>query len=437
MTSFKVFIPSALLILGSLGLAAYFTRDWWRAEEKSPTPAAHSHGAADRVKLSRQAQANLGLVVKPITLETYRRTIEVPAVVVERRGRGDRGFVAPAAGIVQSIAAFPGDTVQPGSELLTLRLNSEALQTNQTELFKAAQETRIALDQKQRLEKAAQGGAIAESRLLDLQYQLERLAALRKAYRADLAIKGLLPPQIDQIEAGNFIKEIQVRVPTVSPGDQTLLEVEEMKVQPGEQVVAGQLLGYVANHQNLFLEGRGFREDTALVEQTASQGWALAVNFLEEQGNWPEPRQPLTILYLANTIDPASQTFPFYVPLANSHREYQREGKTYRIWRFRPGQRAQLGVPIQELKKVFVLPSAAVARVGPEAYVFRQSGDSFVRISVQVLHEDATRMVLANDGSVFTGDLLAQNAAQALQRAVQAQAEESGGHGHDHHGHGH
>ena len=36
-------------------------------------------------------------------------------------------------------------------------------------------------------------------------------------------------------------------------------------MQVGEQVTAGQVLCYLSNHQNLYIEGRGFKEDAALL----------------------------------------------------------------------------------------------------------------------------------------------------------------------------
>ena len=71
---------------------------------------------------------------------------------------------------------------------------------------------------------------------------------------------------------------------------------------------------------------------------------------------------------------------------------------------------------------MLVLPSAAVVREGPEAFVFRQNGDLFNRLAVHVLHEDRLSIVLANDGSVTPGLYLAQNAAASLNRVLKAQA---------------
>ena len=68
------------------------------------------------------------------------------------------------------------------------------------------------------------------------------------------------------------------------------------------------------------------------------------------------------------------------------------------------------------------MPSEAVVREGPDAFVFRQNGDLFNRISVQVLHEDRLNIVLANDGSIRPGLFFAQNAAASLNRVLKAQA---------------
>ena len=120
--------------------------------------------------------------------------------------------------------------------------------------------------------------------------------------------------------------------------------------------------------------------------------------------------------------DSASRTFDFFIPLTNQSRSYEKDGQTFVVWRLRPGQRVRLHVPLEELENVISLPAAALVREGPEAYVFRQNGDLFNRISVHVLHEDRRNVVLANDGSVAPGVYLAQGSAASLNRVLKAQA---------------
>jgi len=433
------FLIMAIVALTALAVGGWLGHDAWHR----PEPAAdqverhpHEHADVERVRLSPQAQANLHLVVKAVQPQTYWRTVQVPGLVIERPGTTDRGVTAPLAGVVKRIAALPGDIVRPGDELFTLGLTSEYLQTSQTELNKTAQELKIVQDQKRRLDKLADTGAIAGVRVIDLQNQIDRLAALRKAQRTDLALRGLTAEQIDQVETGQFVREIVLRAPAPRPdAPEPRYELEHLKVQLGEQVQAGQALCFLSDHQLLFIEGRGFKEDTDLVQRSVVRRWPVTVAFPEETpGDWPPLPQELTIQYLANALDPASQTFPFYIPLPNQHRDYQSAGKTYRLWRFRPGQRVRLGIRVQEFPDVFVVPAAAVVREGPEAYVFRQNGDAFDRKAVHVVYEDSTHAVLAADGSVYPGSYLAQNAAAALNRALKART--AGPHDH-HHGHDH
>ncbi len=96
----------------------------------------------------------------------------------------------------------------------------------------------------------------------------------------------------------------------------------------------------------------------------------------------------------------------------------------------------RLRVPVEKLvtpgpdgKDVnpFVLPAGAVVREGPEAFVFVQTGDVFVRKPVRVLYEDRTEVVIANDGSITRAEFVVRNQAAALNRALKAAA--AGGEG--------
>ncbi|HUS39568.1 MAG TPA: MchE protein, partial [Pirellulales bacterium] len=86
------------------------------------------------MKLSSQARKNLGLVAKPVSLQPYWRTIQVPGTIVDRPGVSDRGVTSPAVGVVTEVHAFAGDTVKPGEVLFTLKLFSEYLQKAQSDL---------------------------------------------------------------------------------------------------------------------------------------------------------------------------------------------------------------------------------------------------------------------------------------------------------------
>lgn len=435
---------AAVLATASLVVAGVLTREIWRGWLFPPALTAsnasddHGHLGKEQVLISPQAVANLKLIVKPLRLETYWRMLLMPGTVVEKPGQSDRGVSTAIAGILRSIKAVPGDMVRPGDELFTLQLVSEPLQSSQTELFKNAMEQQITLDQKKRLEKS---GLVPEARLLEFDYQLQRTGATVRALRQDLAARGLTPEQIDAVADGKFVREITVRVPTPFEAKREtemppLYEVEELKVQLGEHVQAGQILCTLANHHALSIEGRAFKHEVPLIEQAVRHGWPVRTEIAEAAATWAA-LDPRRIQYLGNRVDPASQTVPLYLPLVNQYREHQGEGRVFRVWRFRPGQRVRLETPVEQFERVFVVPVEAVVREGPECFVFRQNGDAFDRKPVHVMYEDRRAVVIANDGSLFEGNVVALNGASQLNRALKAKAAGGDEHGHDHHHHEH
>ena len=397
---------------------------------------------AKTLKLSEQARKNLGLVAKAMKPQVYWRTIEVPGAIVDRPGRSDRGVTSPAVGVVTEVHAFPGDTVKPGDRLFTLRLFSEYLLNTQSEFFKATREVELVTEQRTRLEGFVKTGSVPESKLIELDSQVRRQATLIQSYRQDLLTRGLNPEQIDQVAAGTFVSTIDVVAPpainpAVKPSDIEPIvfhvagveseglayEVQELIVELGQQVQAGQLLSTLANHQSLFIEGHAFKREASFLAKAAENNWRVQCTFAEDdEVEWPAVDQTLEIRHLANSIDPISRTFDFFIPLTNQSRSYEKDNQTFIVWRFRPGQRVRLQIPVEELKDVIVLPSSAIVREGPEAYVFQQNGDLFNRLSVHVLHEDRLQIVLANDGSVKPGLYLAQSSAASLNRVLKAQA---------------
>ncbi len=432
-----------------LGAAAFLTRNSWTtlltrtsaslvATEQTAPPIQE----AKTLKMSEQARKNLGLVSKLARPQAYWRTIEVPGEIVDRPGYSDRGVTSPAVGVVTEVHAFPGDTVKPGARLFTLRLFSEYLQNTQAELFKATREVQLITEQYARLEVLAKSGGVPEVRLIELDNQLRRQKALIQSCQQDLLTRGLNPEQIKSVADGTFVSTIDVVAPPVidhtaqaneiqpvafestgSNVDGLAYEVQELNVELGQQVQAGQLLSTLANHQALFIEGHAFKREASFLAKAAENKWPIRCAFAEDdQVDWPAFDQTLEIRHLANSINSVTRTFNFFIPLLNQSRSYDKDNQTFIVWRFRPGQRVRLQVPVAELKDVLVLPSAAIVREGPEAYVFQQNGDLFNRLPVHVLHEDRLEIVLANDGSVKKGLYLAQSAAASLNRVLKAQA---------------
>ncbi len=454
----------ALVAVSGAAIGGYVTRDRWvphvfpsKEGEKSATApgagghdhAGHDHDHADRVKLSPQAQANLGLDVDTLKPTEYWRKLLIPGAVVDRPGESDRGVTTKAGGVVTEIKARPGDTVKAGDTLFTIQLASEFMQSAQTELAKAASDRKFAVERRDRIAALVATGTKPGLELTDEENQVRRLTNQVQAYRRQLQVFGLTPAQLDRAERGDVVTEVSIVVPAqVQPvsaplPDTSLYEIQELKVQLGEAVTSGQTLCLLANHQHLFVEGRAFKSEAKALARLAEKRVPIEVQFADEQpGDWPAV-PPLTVRHLSNQVDAATRTFAFYLPLENRADTFDRDGQKHFVWRFRPGQRVRLKVPVERLVTLapdgktevlpFVLSVGAVVREGPEAFVFVQSGDVFVRKPVRVLYEDRADVVLANDGSVTEADFVVKNHAAALNRALKAAAGGEGGHaGHDH-----
>lgn len=432
-----------LAILAGVVAAAAWYRELWLPLFKPPVVERTSATAGEEqrpprtqvLELSPQARQNLDLISRPAKVTNYWRSLIVPGEITDRPGLSDRGVTAPAVGIVTHIHAFPGDTVRPGDRLFTLRLVSEYIHNTQSELFKVTRDIEIETEKRQRLAQIGEGG-IPQVRIIEVDQQLRRLQAASQSYRQDLLARGLSLDQIAQVAAGTFVATVDVVAPApltapqapetqaiAAPGADIAYEVQDLKADLGTQVQAGQLLGVLSNHSSLYIAGHAFKREASSLERAAQEHWPIKVEFAEDDAaSWPALDQTFEIRHLSNTVDPTSRTFDFFVPLANQSRSYTKDGKTFVVWRFRPGQRVRLHVPVEQLKDVIVLPAAAVVREGPEAYVFRQNGDLFDRRPVRVLHEDRLNVAIANDGSVAPGWYLAQQSAASLNRVLKSQS---------------
>jgi biotin carboxyl carrier protein len=438
-----------IAIAGGIGVAGYFTQDRWlpflshqqTASTEVAISVADSKGAepTGKVLLSDQAISNLGLVARAAKPSTYWKTIQVPGMIVDRPGRSDRSVVSPVTGIVSKINFFPGDNIRSGDVLFVIRLMSETLHQTQSDLFKSLQDIRLADAQRTRLVSAQD--AVPQSRVIEVENQIKRLEVAVKTYQKELSNRGLSAQQIDEVAQGNFISEIEVHAPNRSsevpaliepskiiqtssgagPGSAPTFELQASKVELGQQVDAGQVLCLLANHQMLVIEGRAFRDETSLLEQSIKEGWPVEVDFQENAASdWPAIAQEFHIRHLANTIDPVNRTFAFFLPIENESRVVDDNGRTQILWRFRPGQKVRLRVRVEKIDNVFILPTDAVVMDGVDAFVFTQNVNTFERKPVRIVTQDRQHAVLANDSSLIPGSFVVQSAATQLNRMAKS-----------------
>src|SRR5437764_1276466 len=113
-------------------------------------------------------------------------------------------------------------------------------------------------------------------------------------------------------------------------------EVQQLKVELGQQIQAGQLMAYLANHHTLTIEGRAFAREITLLEQAARAGSQVEVEVLgDDSGVWLKEKQPLRVRFVSNMLDSSKRTLVFHVPLANVEDPVERDGRSYLLWRYR------------------------------------------------------------------------------------------------------
>jgi cobalt-zinc-cadmium efflux system membrane fusion protein len=414
------------------------------AGETGHDDAGHAaHGNPNSIELSPQARKNIGLtdnMIQPIKLQPFTRSITIPGMVVERPGRSVMEVTAPFTGHIDRIFSSEGESLKIGQKLFNLRLTHEELVQTQATLLQTAVDLEVIDKELARLEKLSADGSIAGKRLLELKYERGKKESLLEATRQALLLHGISKAQVEAIlKNRELFKEITI---TVGEGDDhdekaadTLYQVQSIKVAQGQHVEAGTTLMVLADHAELYIEGEAFERDVADINRVADDKSPVAA-VLETDGAKSEIIENLQILYLSSQLDPQKRTLDFYVTLPNKRQRDSTlaDGRRFFSWKYRPGQRVQLEIPIETLPNRIVLPIEAIAQDATETYVFTPNGNNWERRSVHVEFRDQRHAVIANDGALFPGDRVALTGAQQLQVAIK---NKSGGAIDPHAGHSH
>lgn len=431
------------------------------------------HSEESSLDLTTQARANLGLTpqyLRPIELSTYRRTISVPAVIVPKPGRSQIVVSSPLNGIVTHVHSVTGQAVMPGDLLFEVRLTYEDLVVTQTQYLKSISELEVENREVARLEQATESGAISGKSLLERRYAKEKLEASLRAQREALKLHGLSDRQIDAIgQQGKLLQDLQIVAPdldrhgekeeirlsqtpyrTISlqaqartplteplaqqPQQRRPLVVDDLQVHKGQSVTAGEKLCSLSDFTQLFIEGKAFEQDIAAISQVAQLGWTVSAVMPDAKGKVTVDN--LKIAFVGNSIDPTSRKLSMYVELPNEvlSDTTNAEGQRYINWKYRLGQRLELKIPVEEWANQIVLPVDSVVKDGADWFVFVQNGSHFHRTPVHVQYRDQESTVIANDGSLFAGDVVAMKSAHQLQMAMK---NKSGGGVDPHAGHNH
>lgn len=433
------FLISAVLVITMVGCQDHSRAS--RAQEAPREANQHEHQRLDdehTITLTPQALKNIGYVPHTVSLGTYRRTISLPGIVVERPGKSLIRVSTPLAGVIARSQLMPGEAIAEGSVLFEIQLVHEELGAAQGAFLESAEALDVVNAEIKRLESATEG-VIAGRRILEQKYERQKIEARLRAQRQGLLLHGLTDAQINNIlETRELLKSVAIHAPphhdcsTCRPDHP--YHVQSLAVQIGQQVEAGETLCVLADHCELYIEGTAFEADIPYLRH------ALETNTTIDAYVSASPREESTVrglklLYLSDQVDVQSRATHFYVQLPNEIVLDRREGgHRFVQWRFIPGQRMELLLPVEQWSDRLVVPAEALVQEGAEYYVYRQSGDQFQRVPVHVEHRDAKSAVIANDGSIFPGEVIAAHGAFQIHLALKNR---SGSSSDPHAGHNH
>lgn len=398
----------------------------------------HGHVEENSIELSEQARRSIGLEEGDVRLSTFRRTITMPGMVVERRGRSRFTVISPMTGYLTRIHVTEGEAVASGQPLFEIRITHEELVGAQSDLLRTTAELDVVQREIDRLEGIGSEGLIPTKVILERKYELHRLEAVQLAQWQALLLHGLTESQVnDIVTTRSLLASLVVSAPVLSATEKGsgLLVLQDLAVDRGQHVMAGDTLAILVDHGSLLVAGDAFEQDMPQITAAAATGKPITALLDNPRGTGGRI-EGLRIEYVADTVAVDSRTLRFFVTLPNEIVGTPRTEGTSRFisWRYKPGQRVQLEVPVEDWPDRIVLPAAAVAQDGVENYVFRANGDHFDREPVHVEHRDPNWVVIANDGALFPGDRVAVSAAQQLQLALK---NKSGGGIDPHAGHTH
>lgn len=396
----------------------------------------HSHGHGGEgdeasIEISEQGLKNIGFRPLKVAYTTRYRKVTLPGMVVERPGWSQIQITAPLTGIVTRMYAIEGEAIEPGKPLFDVRLTHEDLVAAQRDFLRSAEELDVVNREITRLESVGEG-VLAGRLILEKKYERQKLEAALKAQRQALLLHGLSDQQADNIlKTRTLLDRLTVTVPghtveCVTCRQDHLFHVQQLRVQQGQQVDAGDTLATLADHCELYIEGQAFEDDIEPLRLAAAKQSEISVALLS--GDRREPvATGLSILYLADRVERDSRAFHFYVKLPNEVVLDRQDGPhRFLQWRFKPGQRVELHVPLPRQSEgedqVVVLPLEAVVQEAAESYVYRQNGQQFQRVPVHVLFRDGDSAVIAADGTLFAGDVLAARGAFQMHVALKNKA---------------
>ena len=263
------------------------------------------------------------------------------------------------------------------------------------------------------------GASIPRVRIIEAEGEIARFTAAAQGYRQELLSRGLSSGNVEGVARGELLSEITLTAPPKpklsSPLDAAspaanepplAYEFQELKVELGEQVQAGQTLCHLSSHQSLAIEGpRIPRRNYAAWNKASKKGGPSKSIFRKTPAPTGRPSsRRFTIRYIANTIDPVTRTFAFLMPLENQYKTVEpRRRRRNSSGDSGQGKKCCCAIRVEKIGRCLRVAGRR-GGVGRRRSLRLHAERQYVRAQKRAggLFRDRDQVVLANDGSLPT-----------------------------------
>ena len=407
------------------------------------------------IAFSPTAAKNIGLddsAITTVEVIDYYKSLSFPAVVVERPGFSTIIIPSLVSGVITKIYHETGVAVEPGEPLFDILLNQQELVKTQTEFLSLLQKRKINTAEQERL--SGLDPQIVPKQRRELEYEKIQIDSEIEIQRNVLLLQGL--NKLDIMESleknGTIIRTMTVYVPPFeneeniasaahASEEEHIFTIDELFIAAGTNIAVGDSLCRLTDYCKLAIRGKVFAVNEKMLAQALVSKSRVTAMFEGNGGH--ETVEGLFLRSIDNKIDLASGTLFCYVDLKNDFTNYavddESNPRRYIQWHFKPGLRCELNVEYEPLPDCIVLPVDAVAKDLQEMCVFEWVGNEedkkiWRKKPVHVIYQTKDVVVIANDGSVFPGTMVATKGASFLLAALDAANQQSAGGGGIQHG---
>jgi multidrug efflux pump subunit AcrA (membrane-fusion protein) len=396
------------------------------------------------VEISGDGQNNIGMQTIQTSLSDFQRTIRVPGRIVGQPEHWRMAVAAPVNSVVSEINVTAGESVDPGKLLCKLRVSDDELITRQTNLLEQVGQLEFVRRDEERLRSAVDAGGAAAKSLVERQHELRRLEISVAAAREGLGLVGLNNEQIETIIND---RKLIGTMPVVAPGHHAdevcddlphTLTVSQINIVTGQRVTTGEALLTLGDYCKLQIEAYASESETPYIYRVLNENLAIAAILnpvgTSERNEKEQRLDGLKLLYIAPELDPQTRSLRLVINLDNEAvHESEVGGRKFTTWRYRPGERLEVLLPLEVWTKRIVLPADAVIQDGAESVVFVKENDTFIRHTVVEEYRDTNSVVL-KEGALPIGEYVVTQGAfrvhLAMQNASGAKIDPHAGHSH-------